>query len=148
MRRAPAVPDPQLLWPPAPDSPAEGERYRGELAGLHLAARDLCRLRNAAAAAVEAAATRAAALRQGLEESSALVDAAGVSAMQGRLPAWDGLAQCTDSTRCASPCCETAAALWPQKAKSWYHMQPFRVVVCRKHAHPAMQRQCHVCTLG
>lgn len=85
--RAPAAPDPQLLWPPAPDSPEEAERYRYELAGLHLAALELRRLRDEAVAAAAASAELMAALRQGLGELSALVDAAGVSAMQ--LPTWD-----------------------------------------------------------
>ena len=80
--RAPAAPDPQLLWPPAPDSPEEAKLFRNELAALHLAARGLHRLRDAAAAAAAAAAERAAALRQGLAELSALVDGAGVSTMQ------------------------------------------------------------------
>lgn len=80
--RSPAATDPQLLWPRAPDSPAEAERYRGELAALHLAALELRGLRDAAAAVAAAAAERAAAMRQGLGELSALVDAAGVRAMQ------------------------------------------------------------------
>ena len=80
--RAPAAPDPQLLRPPAPDSPKEAKLFRNELAALHLAARGLHRLRDAAAAAAAAAAERAAALRQGLRELSALVDGAGVSIMQ------------------------------------------------------------------
>lgn len=70
--------DVELQWPRPADPPGAAQRYAHEVAGMHLAALALRRLRAAAAAAGAAAERRQAVLQRGLEELGAVIASAGV----------------------------------------------------------------------